>query len=167
MKLKQYTRCIELRKGESRFAFLPSGDVRSFTQGDYLVNGFLGTQKEGSANNIWLRVYDGEGCRSYPLLGIRSGSRVSFSASPARRMTSITPDHRQSIPAMDRASSTAAPAPSTAAAETSGIRPVARPHSTAAAVITVQITAIAMIPPPSPHLYAPLPGTCRSAGKFT
>ncbi len=79
MKLKQYTRCIELRKGESRFAFLPSGDVRSFTQGDYLVNGFLGTQKEGSANNIWLRVYDGEGCRSYPLLGIRSGSRVSFS----------------------------------------------------------------------------------------
>ena len=53
------------------------------------------------------------------------------------------------------------------AAETSGIRPVARPHSTAAAAMAVQIIAIAMIPPPSPHLYAPLSGTCRSAGKFT
>ena len=45
-------------------------------------------------------------------------------------MTSITPVHRHIIPAMERHSSTAAEVPSTAAAATSGPRPVARPHST-------------------------------------
>lgn len=76
MKLEQHTRYYDIVAGNSRFSFLPSGDVHSFAQGDYLLNGFLGTQKEGSVNNIWLRVYTQDGIRSCPLLGIRSASRV-------------------------------------------------------------------------------------------
>lgn len=54
---------------------------------------------------------------------------------------------------MDRHSSTAAAAPSIAAAATAGPFPVARPHRTAATTIPVQITAIAiatrlLFPPP-------------------
>ena len=73
-------------------------------------------------------------------------------------MTSITPVHRHIIPAMERHSSTAAEVPSTAAAATSGPRPVARPHSTEMTTIPVQITVIVILPTPScPHLYGRAP----------
>ena len=82
-----------------------------------------------------------------------ASSRDSPSASPDRRMTSITPVHRQSIPAMDRASCTAAEAPSTAAEATAGPRPVASPHRMERTTIPVQITVIVMpIPPLVPSI---------------
>ena len=63
-------------------------------------------------------------------------------------MTSITPVHRHSIPAMEMASSTAAPAPSTAAAATSGPLPTASPHRMDSATIPVQITLIVKMDSP-------------------
>ena len=64
-------------------------------------------------------------------------SRDNPPARPDWRMTSITPVHRQSIPAMDRQSSTASFAPVTAAAATASPRPPAIPNSMDAAVIPV------------------------------
>ena len=58
-------------------------------------------------------------------------SRASFSLRPPRSISVMTPLHRQMAPAMDRHSSTAAPAPSMAAAETSAMRPLMPPHTSA------------------------------------
>ena len=69
-------------------------------------------------------------------------------------MTSITPVHRHSIPAMDRESCTAADVPSTAADATAAPRPVASPHRTDTAIIPVQITVMVTSSPPLlSHLY--------------
>jgi 1,2-beta-oligoglucan phosphorylase len=76
MKLKQNTNYVMFQQGESTFSFLPSGDIFEFTCGHYLVNQFQGSAKEGSANNIWLRIYKDDGLKAYPLLGILSESRV-------------------------------------------------------------------------------------------
>ena len=75
-------------------------------------------------------------------------SRDRPSASPERRITSITPIHRHSIPAIPRHSSTAEPAPSTAAAATCSPRPVASPHKTDSTAIAVQITDMVILSPP-------------------
>ncbi|GHV02906.1 hypothetical protein FACS189485_04680 [Spirochaetia bacterium] len=79
MILTQHTQYIEFKQGESVFSFLPSGDVFEFSFGNLLINQFLGSAAEGSANNIWLRVYAGGKIIAHPLLGIRSGSAVSKS----------------------------------------------------------------------------------------
>ena len=75
---------------------------------------------------------------------------------PLRAMTSSTPDHRHSAPAMASVSSTAAPAPSSAAAVTAVNRPLTAPHTSAAATIPVHRIPIVMPPPPLRTVYAPL-----------
>ncbi len=74
---------MDIRQNEMLYRFLPSGDIFSFTcgssQGTFLINQFRGNVKDGSSNNIYLRIYDGPAKRAYPLLGIRSGSRLSAS----------------------------------------------------------------------------------------
>ena len=69
-------------------------------------------------------------------------------ARPHRRITSMTPHHRHITPAMDRQSCTAAAAPSVAAADTWGIRPVARPQRMLAVTMAIHNTVIAMRSPP-------------------
>ena len=64
-------------KGKSRFSFLPSGDISEFSQEGVMINGFQGSPKEGSENNIWLRIYGKDGIQFFPLLGIRSKSSLS------------------------------------------------------------------------------------------
>lgn len=76
MILKQNTDYIIFQKDESKFSFLLSGDIFEFTFGNYLINQFQGSAKEGSANNIWLRIYENGSPKDYPLLGIASGSRI-------------------------------------------------------------------------------------------
>lgn len=77
MKLKQYTQYLTFQQGQSTFSFLPSGDIFEFTYENFLVNQFQGSAKEGSANNIWLRIYNEDGLKAYPLLGLLSESKVS------------------------------------------------------------------------------------------
>ena len=87
-------------------------------------------------------------------------SLASFSASPARCITSITPIHRQRTPAMEIPSWMASPAPSRAAAASWPWLPRARAQNRDRAVIPVQITVIAMaMPPPAPHAGAVLSPT--------
>lgn len=77
MKLIQNTNYITINKGESSFSFLPSGDIFEFTYGNHMINQFHGSPKEGSANNIWLRIYSSDTINTYPLLGIHTGSTLS------------------------------------------------------------------------------------------
>lgn len=76
---------MDISQNDMLYRFLPSGDIFSFThkhtQGEYLINQFRGNVKDGSANNIYLRIYDDNGHpnKVYPLLGIHSVSKLSFS----------------------------------------------------------------------------------------
>ena len=63
-------------------------------------------------------------------------------------MTSITPDHRHSTPAMEMPSRTAEPAPSRAAAETASRFPVKRANTREKITIPDQTQVIAMGKPP-------------------
>ena len=60
-------------------------------------------------------------------------------------MTSITPIQRHSIPAMERHSSTAAAAPSMAAAATAPLCPVHSPHTSDSTTMPSQMTDIAIL----------------------
>lgn len=60
-----------ISEGNSRYVFLPSGDIREFTCNHVLINQFMGEPLDGSINNIYLTFCDGT---SYPLLGRRSDS---------------------------------------------------------------------------------------------
>ncbi|ERI92995.1 hypothetical protein HMPREF1982_01985 [Clostridiales bacterium oral taxon 876 str. F0540] len=68
---------IDIKQDKALYRFLPSGDIFTFTYDKFLINQFRGNVKDGSANNIYLRIYDGESIKVYPLLGIRSKSIVS------------------------------------------------------------------------------------------
>jgi len=88
MILPQFTAPISFDLGNTIFSFLDTGDIFDFSFKGIMINQFRGSPKEGSANNIYLRVYDECGVsgssgsseisriRSYPLLGISSVSSV-------------------------------------------------------------------------------------------
>ena len=78
MILEQKVRPISFRKESTNFEFLPSGDALQFLGGDILINQFLGNTVTGSANNIYLRIYDGESVKVYPMLGLKSTSEFSY-----------------------------------------------------------------------------------------
>ncbi|WP_052092267.1 GH36-type glycosyl hydrolase domain-containing protein [Paenibacillus sp. FSL H7-0357] len=63
---------------ESKYTFLPTGDIFEFSNGPFLINQFQGNSMDGSANNIYLRVHTAQGIESYPLLGIRSRSKLLY-----------------------------------------------------------------------------------------
>lgn len=80
MILEQRTEIFNFKCGDSEFKFLPTGDIFEFVNGYYMINGFQGNCVDGSANNIYLRIYEGDaivGCA--PLLGIKSKSKLSKS----------------------------------------------------------------------------------------
>lgn len=74
--MKKINRFIHFSKENSCYRFLSTGDVFTFTNGPFLINQLRGNAKDGSVNNLWLRVYKENGISSYPLLGIRSDSRL-------------------------------------------------------------------------------------------
>ncbi|WP_340025398.1 cellobiose phosphorylase [Paenibacillus sp. FSL K6-1096] len=77
MIFKQQMNMITLTRDDLSYTFLPTGDIFEFTHAPILINQFQGNPADGSANNIYLRIHTEEGIRSYPLLGIRSGSTLS------------------------------------------------------------------------------------------
>lgn len=66
----------EYNYAKTCFRFLPSGDIFDFSYGNVMLNQFRGNPRDGSANNIYLRIYKKDRIDAYPLLGIKSGSRV-------------------------------------------------------------------------------------------
>ena len=76
MKLSHSPGNILFQKGNTQYIFFPTGDIYQFTDGNLLLNDFIGSLKEGSANNIWLRVEKDGRLLAHPMLGIHSGSQV-------------------------------------------------------------------------------------------
>lgn len=86
MKLTHIPGSIRYQCQNTVYSFLTTGDVYSFEAGLIMLNGFTGSKKEGSANNLWLRIYEETSRASaepsenkisyYPLLGIHSQSRM-------------------------------------------------------------------------------------------
>lgn len=79
--MKKINRFLTIRpyahQRDWRCTFLPTGDLFTLTRGGILINQFRGNAKDGSLNNIWLRIWHAQGCSTYPLLGIRSASTLS------------------------------------------------------------------------------------------
>lgn len=83
--MKQLNRFITFEQNPCRYRFLPSGDIFAFTNGDFLANQFCGNAKDGSVNNIYLRIYKEDRIIVHPLLGIKSQSRISCSDNRLRQ----------------------------------------------------------------------------------
>ena len=75
--MKKSNRFLNITQGDSSYTFLPTGDVFTLKHNAFLANTFRGNAKDGSPNNIWLRIYQKDRINAYPLLGIRSGSKIS------------------------------------------------------------------------------------------
>lgn len=70
---------LSLHSNQLEFEFIPTGDVFEMKSGSFLINQFRGNAKDGSANNIYLRRYEGNVIKDvYPLLGQQSQSRISY-----------------------------------------------------------------------------------------
>lgn len=68
---------IRLKAGDLTFTFMNSGDLYQASLGSTMLNQLLGNPLDGSLNNLYLRVYEGESISAYPLLGVHSGSKLS------------------------------------------------------------------------------------------
>ena len=70
---------ITISNGNIVFKFLETGDIFEILSGDIMINMFNGTCKEGSLNNIYIRVYKDKLIKVIPLLGIKSKSKIFYS----------------------------------------------------------------------------------------
>ena len=64
--------------GDVRFTFWTSGDLHEIACGNLMINQLLSSPLDGSLNNLYLRVHRPGGILAQPLVGARSGSRVSL-----------------------------------------------------------------------------------------
>ncbi|MBD8496997.1 GH36-type glycosyl hydrolase domain-containing protein [Paenibacillus arenosi] len=67
---------VRLEAGPLAFTFLPSGDLYQATYQGVMINQWLANSIDGSMNNVYLRLHEPDGIKAYPLLGVRSTSRV-------------------------------------------------------------------------------------------
>lgn len=84
MKLTHKPNVIQLNFKNNKYSFLESGNIHSFMQGNLMINGYFGNLPSGSANNLWLRIYNNEKITFYPLLGIGTTSKVSHNENSVR-----------------------------------------------------------------------------------
>ncbi|MEK4749790.1 cellobiose phosphorylase [Niallia sp. FSL W8-0177] len=71
------TQTVTLNGNNTTFSFLPSGDIYEIRHKDIMVNQLIGNLLDGSANQIYLRVFKKGTILSTPLLGIQSDSKLA------------------------------------------------------------------------------------------
>jgi 1,2-beta-oligoglucan phosphorylase len=76
MILKAMSAPITLKNGNSIFSFLPGGDSFEWIHESVMINAFRGNTLNGSANNIYLRIYKNDTITFYPLIGLASKSNL-------------------------------------------------------------------------------------------
>lgn len=81
MRLKTLSAPITLKNGNSAFTFLSGGDSFEWIHDSILINSFRGNTLNGSANNIYLRIYKDDSLTFYPLVGLASNSSLKSSNS--------------------------------------------------------------------------------------
>lgn len=78
MKVKPNFEFLNFEKGDMVFKFLESGDIFEILHKDIMINMFNGTFRDGSLNNIYLRIYEGDGIKIFPLIGGKSKGKIYF-----------------------------------------------------------------------------------------
>lgn len=78
MKLNKENIFLTLTQGDTVYTFLPTGDVFTFLHKNFLINQFRGNKKDGSVNNIYLRIFKDGKANVYPLLGSSSQSALTY-----------------------------------------------------------------------------------------
>ncbi|MDO3408669.1 cellobiose phosphorylase [Saccharibacillus sp. CPCC 101409] len=71
---------FSVQAGDLNFTFWPSGDLYQALGGQTMLNQLLSSPLDGSLNNLYLRIHQESGISFFPLLGIRSASKVRFGA---------------------------------------------------------------------------------------
>ncbi|MBD2872463.1 GH36-type glycosyl hydrolase domain-containing protein [Paenibacillus arenilitoris] len=77
--MEQVDKTISVQADGLAFTFLNSGDLREIGYEGFMVNQIMSNPLDGSMNNLYLRVRKDGRIQSAPLLGVRSGSKVSAS----------------------------------------------------------------------------------------
>jgi len=72
-----------LTKGNLTFEFLSTGDVKKAQYQSIMVNQWISNPLDGSLNQIYLRIHDGDRIKSYPLLGVKAKARFTLSETQA------------------------------------------------------------------------------------
>lgn len=75
---------ITLKNNNSTFSFLASGDAFEWIHDSVMINDFHGTNTDGSSNNIYLRIYNNDTIKSYPLIGVHSNSTIESNETSLR-----------------------------------------------------------------------------------
>ncbi|MGG1575451.1 GH36-type glycosyl hydrolase domain-containing protein [Fictibacillus sp. NRS-1165] len=75
------TSTFEIQTGNYRFTFLNSGDLFEAVHQGIMINQVQSNPIDGSLNNLYLRIHSEGGIQFYPLLGSRSGSKISHTDS--------------------------------------------------------------------------------------
>ncbi|MBN8199777.1 GH36-type glycosyl hydrolase domain-containing protein [Bacillus sp. NTK034] len=65
-----------IQANDLSFTFLNSGDIFEIAHHSTMINQWLSNPIDGSLNNLFLRVHDDTGIRAFPLLGVKSQSRM-------------------------------------------------------------------------------------------
>lgn len=89
MKLAHIPGSIRYTFDHSEYNFLFTGDIYQFQSKKTVLNCFTGNSKEGSVNNIWLRIHKEEGISYYPLLGVASDSHLHQSGQSLKYTGSV------------------------------------------------------------------------------
>jgi cellobiose phosphorylase len=69
---------FQIKTGDYHFTFLNTGDFFEATYKNIMLNQWMANPIDGSLNNIYLRIHEGAKIEVFPLLGIRSNSKVSY-----------------------------------------------------------------------------------------
>ncbi|PAE26680.1 cellobiose phosphorylase [Bacillus sp. 7894-2] len=65
-----------IQANDLSFTFLNSGDLYEIAHSSTMINQWLSNPIDGSLNNIFLRIHEETGIRTFPLLGVKSQSTV-------------------------------------------------------------------------------------------
>ncbi|RXZ83636.1 cellobiose phosphorylase [Paenibacillaceae bacterium] len=79
MNTKQKIEEISVQADGLSFTFMESGDLRDIQYQGLMVNQVMSNPLDGSMNNLYLRVHQGERIIAVPMLGVRSSSKMSVS----------------------------------------------------------------------------------------
>jgi 1,2-beta-oligoglucan phosphorylase len=72
---------FQIKTGNYNFTFLATGDIFKATYKHMMLNQWIANPIDGSLNNLYLRIHDGSKIEVFPLMGIRSNSKISFTES--------------------------------------------------------------------------------------
>ncbi|WP_423188861.1 GH36-type glycosyl hydrolase domain-containing protein [Alkalibacterium sp. f15] len=73
-----------LKKKDTEFVFLPTGDILKASAHGVMLNQVLGNTLDGSMNNLFLRMHEGSEITYAPMLGIASDSKFSIGEESVR-----------------------------------------------------------------------------------